>query len=66
MTDDIVDTLSDACNDVTWTSQGQDPVFHKDENLVMPNNLPCIGVGAHVNLMKQYQQQAYRSYYERD
>ena len=66
MTDDIVDTLSDACNDVTWTSQGQDPVFHKDENLIMPNNLPCIGAGPHSNSIRQYQQQAYLSYYERD
>jgi phage terminase large subunit-like protein len=27
MTDDIVDTLSDACNDVTWEGQNQDPMF---------------------------------------
>lgn len=27
MADDIVDTLSDACNDVTWEGQGYDPLF---------------------------------------
>lgn len=27
MSDDIVDTLSDACNDVTWEGQGLDPMF---------------------------------------
>lgn len=30
MTDDIVDTLSDACNDVTWDGQGYDPMFQNN------------------------------------
>lgn len=30
MSDDIVDTLSDACNDVTWDGQQYDPMFVKD------------------------------------
>jgi predicted phage terminase large subunit-like protein len=38
MTDDIVDTLSDACNDVTWDAQGQDPVFQTES--IMPNCNP--------------------------
>lgn len=38
MTDDIVDTLSDACNDVTWDAQGQDPVFQSES--IMPNCSP--------------------------
>jgi hypothetical protein len=27
MTDDIVDTLSDACNDITWDANNADPIF---------------------------------------
>ncbi len=42
MTDDIVDTLSDACNDVTWDAQGADPIFMSSGSLQMPNNLPVI------------------------
>lgn len=30
MTDDIVDTLSDACNDVTWDGLGVDPMFQSN------------------------------------
>lgn len=41
MTDDIVDTLSDACNDVTWDSQSQDPIFQSGINS-MPDNLPLV------------------------
>ena len=29
MTDDIIDTLSDACNDVTWEASGADPMFEQ-------------------------------------
>lgn len=38
ITDDIVDTLSDACNDVTWKAGPADPMF--TTNLTMPNAVP--------------------------
>lgn len=53
MTDDIVDTLSDACNDVTWTAQGMDPVFTKNEGLTMPNHLPVIGSDPYQDRQRQ-------------
>jgi phage terminase large subunit-like protein len=46
MTDDIVDTLSDACNDVTWSAQGYDPMFkdnaihESDLSRYVPHTLP--------------------------
>lgn len=43
MPDDIVDTLSDACNDVTWDAQGQDVIFQNDDpDFGMPKNSPII------------------------
>jgi phage terminase large subunit-like protein len=42
MTDDIVDTLSDACNDVTWDAKGSDPIFTPHDLTDLPNNLPLV------------------------
>jgi phage terminase large subunit-like protein len=41
MTDDIVDTLSDACNDITWDANNADPVFH-DQSGLQYNTGPAI------------------------
>jgi hypothetical protein len=59
MTDDIVDTLADACNDVTWSSQGQDPVFQTEQHETMPHCIPTVGKDDYSN-----QLQGQRSYYE--
>lgn len=66
MTDDIVDTLSDACNDVTWTSQGQDPVFVNNAELTMPSCIPVIGPGVHSAKMKQLIHFNYANLFERE
>jgi predicted phage terminase large subunit-like protein len=40
VTDDIVDTLSDACNDVTWGAGQADPIFQS--SAVMPGSRPTL------------------------
>lgn len=51
MTDDIVDTLSDACNDVTWEASGADPMFEQSSVRVseldkyVPQVIPMFDTG---------------------
>ena len=44
MTDDIVDTLSDACNDITWDAANADPVFHNEDGQDFYNGPGFIGM----------------------
>ena len=51
MTDDIVDTLSDAANDVTWVAQGSDPIFERNTGL--PGHMPKV-IPMSTGYMKQF------------